>query len=230
MLPAGHRLRRGADISTVVRRGRRAANPGPAPARRPRSSSPAAVEPPLDRAARHCRPDEPAPRVGFVVSRAVGGSVVRHRVIRRLRHLVRAHLPRCRPAPTSSSGRCRRRASAVVRRARRAPLDAALRRVAAAARRRMKVLLIGLIRVYQRFISPLLGPRCRFYPSCSAYAVQALTVHGADQGLRAGRLAAAALPPVEPRRSRPRSPQAWPRRRLRPPPTLDAGPMTPQGV
>ena len=33
------------------------------------------------------------PRVGFVVSKAVGGSVVRNRVRRRLRHLVRAHLP-----------------------------------------------------------------------------------------------------------------------------------------
>ena len=35
---------------------------------------------------------DPAPRAGFVVSRAVGGSVVRHRVARRLRHLVRDHL------------------------------------------------------------------------------------------------------------------------------------------
>jgi ribonuclease P protein component len=35
----------------------------------------------------------PAPRVGFVVSRAIGGSVVRNRVARRLRHLVRSRLP-----------------------------------------------------------------------------------------------------------------------------------------
>lgn len=39
-----------------------------------------------------------------------------------------------------------------------------------------------LIRGYQLLISPLLGPRCRFYPSCSAYAVQALQVHGAVCG------------------------------------------------
>ena len=38
------------------------------------------------------------------------------------------------------------------------------------------------IRLYQMLISPLLGPRCRFYPSCSAYAVEALQRHGALRG------------------------------------------------
>ncbi|WP_028081144.1 membrane protein insertion efficiency factor YidD [Solimonas soli] len=38
--------------------------------------------------------------------------------------------------------------------------------------------LVGLIRVYQLLISPLLGPRCRFYPSCSHYAVEAVQRHG----------------------------------------------------
>lgn len=38
------------------------------------------------------------------------------------------------------------------------------------------------ILIYQRVISPLLGPRCRFYPSCSAYAVDALTMHGPLRG------------------------------------------------
>jgi uncharacterized protein len=46
----------------------------------------------------------------------------------------------------------------------------------------MRAALIALIRVYQRFISPLLGPRCRYYPSCSAYAVEALQRHGAGRG------------------------------------------------
>ena len=36
---------------------------------------------------------------------------------------------------------------------------------------------------YRRFISPLLGPRCRFAPSCSEYAVDALAEHGAARGL-----------------------------------------------
>src|SRR5271170_7168709 len=36
---------------------------------------------------------------------------------------------------------------------------------------------------YRRFISPLLGPRCRFAPSCSEYAYTALSEHGAARGL-----------------------------------------------
>lgn len=39
-----------------------------------------------------------------------------------------------------------------------------------------------LIRLYQLTVSPLLGPRCRFYPSCSQYALEALRLHGALAG------------------------------------------------
>ncbi|SDL00286.1 hypothetical protein SAMN05661010_00725 [Modicisalibacter muralis] len=42
--------------------------------------------------------------------------------------------------------------------------------------------LIGLIRVYQYVISPLLGPRCRFWPSCSSYAIDAVRLHGPFRG------------------------------------------------
>lgn len=42
--------------------------------------------------------------------------------------------------------------------------------------------LIAIVRLYQSLLSPLLGPRCRFYPSCSHYAVEALQRHGAIRG------------------------------------------------
>jgi putative membrane protein insertion efficiency factor len=46
----------------------------------------------------------------------------------------------------------------------------------------VRVLLIGLLRLYKQWISPLLPPACRFYPTCSQYAAQALTEHGALRG------------------------------------------------
>ena len=46
----------------------------------------------------------------------------------------------------------------------------------------VKRFLIFLIKGYQKFISPLLGDNCRFYPTCSAYAIEALRVHGALKG------------------------------------------------
>jgi putative membrane protein insertion efficiency factor len=44
------------------------------------------------------------------------------------------------------------------------------------------IVLIALVRAYQYAISPLLGPRCRYYPSCSNYAIGALREHGAFRG------------------------------------------------
>jgi uncharacterized protein len=41
---------------------------------------------------------------------------------------------------------------------------------------------VALLRVYQRFISPIIPPSCRFYPSCSAYAIEALQAHGLLRG------------------------------------------------
>jgi len=42
---------------------------------------------------------------------------------------------------------------------------------------------IALIKLYQWIISPILGPKCRFTPSCSQYAVEALRKHGVLKGL-----------------------------------------------
>lgn len=42
--------------------------------------------------------------------------------------------------------------------------------------------MVRLISFYQRWISPLLPPRCRFYPSCSEYALQAIELHGSLKG------------------------------------------------
>lgn len=42
--------------------------------------------------------------------------------------------------------------------------------------------LLALIRLYQRFLSPALPPSCRFYPTCSHYAYEAIATHGAIRG------------------------------------------------
>jgi uncharacterized protein len=46
----------------------------------------------------------------------------------------------------------------------------------------MKTLLLGLLRLYQYALRPLLGANCRFYPSCSDYAREAIERHGAVRG------------------------------------------------
>ena len=46
----------------------------------------------------------------------------------------------------------------------------------------MKALLLALLRAYQYAVRPLLGANCRFYPSCSDYAMQAVERHGAYHG------------------------------------------------
>ena len=47
----------------------------------------------------------------------------------------------------------------------------------------MKKLIIKLIRMYQYLISPMRAPCCRFYPSCSEYARQAVEKHGVYKGM-----------------------------------------------
>lgn len=81
MLPRRHRLTRPDDYRAVLRG-------GPGPQRRRRAGGDLLVV-----HAACTRPTRP-PRVGFVVSKAVGGSVVRHRVVRRLRALAAARIDR----------------------------------------------------------------------------------------------------------------------------------------
>jgi uncharacterized protein len=47
----------------------------------------------------------------------------------------------------------------------------------------VRLAIVALIRLYQLFISPLLPPACRFYPTCSQYALVAVRDHGVLRGL-----------------------------------------------
>jgi uncharacterized protein len=46
----------------------------------------------------------------------------------------------------------------------------------------MKLLVLTLLRFYRLAVSPFLGRNCRFHPSCSAYAIEAVERHGAVKG------------------------------------------------
>jgi putative membrane protein insertion efficiency factor len=66
------------------------------------------------------------------------------------------------------------------------------------------------LRIYKRLISPFMPPACRFYPTCSMYAIEAIEVHGlyglwlaAYRLLRCNPLCKGGFDPVPPRRGRP---------------------------
>ena len=98
----------------------------------------------------------------------------------------------CSAAPASSARRSRHEAGA------RAPSS-----------RPRDFVLIGLIRVYQYTLSPMLGQRCKYYPSCSNYAIGAIREHGPVKGiglaswrlLRCNPFSYGGYDPVPPRRS-----------------------------
>ena len=46
----------------------------------------------------------------------------------------------------------------------------------------MRILVLKIIRVYQKYLSPLLGPSCRFHPTCSEYTFQAIETYGVFRG------------------------------------------------
>jgi len=69
----------------------------------------------------------------------------------------------------------------------------------------LRELLLAPVRLYRRLVSPLFGQRCRYYPSCSEYAVDAVRSYGAARGLvlavwrvlRCNPLANGGIDPVE---------------------------------
>ena len=64
----------------------------------------------------------------------------------------------------------------------RSAVDAVRRVLDMTVGRGVRLVLTGLIVGYRRFVSPLLGPRCRFYPSCSTFGLEAIQTHGAAKG------------------------------------------------
>ena len=76
----------------------------------------------------------------------------------------------------------------------------------------MKAAMLAVIRFYRKHISPHLPPMCRYYPTCSQYALEAIEVHGACKGfflalgrlLRCNILFPGGYDPVPPKRNRKR--------------------------
>jgi putative membrane protein insertion efficiency factor len=62
----------------------------------------------------------------------------------------------------------------------------------------VKKVMISAIRVYQMLLSPLLGDRCRFYPSCSTYWIEAIGRHGSLKGVWLGVLRLCKCHPFHP--------------------------------
>ena len=85
-----------------------------------------------------------------------------------------------------------------------------MRNAAGAVSRTIVAGLVLLVRGYQKLISPLIGPHCRFAPTCSQYAIEALAQHGVVRGLglavrrilRCHPFAEGGLDPVPPRKDR----------------------------
>ena len=134
-------------------------------------------------------------RFGWSIKKALGSAVRRNRIRRRLREILRLHRQEISPGwdivihPRSSAATADFAAlsagiAKLIPRARKA-----VNSVCAPARvedRRGKSAaawtLLLLVRIYITFLSPFFGGACRFHPSCSNYAAEAIALHGACRG------------------------------------------------
>ena len=62
----------------------------------------------------------------------------------------------------------------------------------------IKHIIISMIVLYQKVLSPLTGPSCRFFPTCSSYTIQAIEKHGPMRGLLYGGLRICKCHPLHP--------------------------------
>jgi putative membrane protein insertion efficiency factor len=92
---------------------------------------------------------------------------------------LRAAASRARPALTSSGAGLRRSADPAAM----ASIVLAAQRALGALGRLLCWPLLALIWLYRRLISPVLPPSCRYYPSCSQYAQEAISLHGPVRGV-----------------------------------------------
>lgn len=119
-------------------------------------------------------------RLGVTVSTKLGHAVVRNRVRRRLREIYRLNREKM-PAGYDIIIVARVRAAETPYRKLERPLSALSQR-ARTVDGRMKQILLRVIRFYQRAVSPLFPPRCRYIPTCSEYALEAVEKYGAAKG------------------------------------------------
>ncbi len=132
------------------------------------------------------------PRVGFTVGKVLGGSVERNRIKRRMREAVRLSAQAC-EGPIDVVFNPRKSVSNLALRGigKRSDARPAAGRTTRPDRgTKMKQAMQFVLRCYQRVISPMLPHSCRFVPTCSQYAIEAVECHGAVRGslLAAARL------------------------------------------
>ena len=131
-------------------------------------------------------------RIGLTATKKVGHAVQRNRARRVMRAALSEHLAQNiggydiilvargqTPHPEKAPSSAKRWASCLPKAG--LPDKAAPRPAAPAGM--IKNVLIALLRGYKRYISPHLGHHCRFVPTCSEYAMQALATHGLCKGL-----------------------------------------------